>query len=421
MTNQPIPNSTFVDLNNTGNATNHDNYGENGYGESGSGGDTYFYNAQDSWDYYSDFYAHKYEIAGEWEVPIRGYLTFFIALITILTNILLICVFIFRSTRSPTTIVLTSLAISDSIICFTKLPEAIYFNMAENYKNLYMTYEWCKANHVLYVIYQICRMTSNWFTAMLGVQRLLAVALPFKYSKLCSNVATAVEIAVIAFVAFLLNLYEAFGTYIAELPVYTSRYYNESLPSSCIRDTSLGLIKAFGDSTKSKMIFFIFSGLLYRVLPVIILIFTTVTLAYFLLKRRKMGAAVAQRKAQTQRMTGLIFLILVVFLIAEIQDGIAYFIYAAELSRNSKRTILSKEDDIMWDTISTLLSLISYACNFWIFFMMSQQFRSALRDIFKSGIRKAHVYLNLEASEVGSSSNVQSTSITGKDVRSTLV
>ncbi|XP_061186856.1 sex peptide receptor-like [Saccostrea echinata] len=407
MANYLSHNSTFVGLNNSENTPDF-NHSESIYD-----GDNY--------DYYSEFYAYTYEITGKWEIPLRGYVKCILAFITIVTNTLLVSVFIFRSTRSPTTIVLTSLAISDSVICFTELPEAIYFNIAENYKNLYVTYQWCKVNHVLYIIYQICRMTSNWFTAVLGIQRLLAVALPFKYSKLCSNTATFVEIAVITLVAFLLNLYEAFGIYIEEIPIYTSFYLNESLPSGCIKEISLGLINTVGDATKSSMIFYIFSGLLYRVLPVAILIFTTVTLAYFLFKRvNNVKCCYSKKKKVTQRTTVLIFLILAVFVVAEIQDGIAYFIYAAELARNAKRSFLSKEADIAWDTISTLLSLMSYACNFWIFFLMSRQFRSALQNIFKSRVLGAQVYFNLEASKKESTCSGHAPNISNS-VTSTLV
>ena len=40
-----------------------------------------------SYEYSSDFLAKKYEYVAEWEIVIRGYVTFFIALATILTNI----------------------------------------------------------------------------------------------------------------------------------------------------------------------------------------------------------------------------------------------------------------------------------------------------------------------------------------------
>ncbi|XP_052697098.1 D(2) dopamine receptor A-like [Crassostrea angulata] len=417
MENQTLLNLThtlvnITDLNNTnsGIVDDYNNYED--------GGGAYSY---ETYEYYADFYVKKYEYIGKWEITIRGYVTFFIALATILSNIVLVSVLVFRSSRTFTTIVLTSLAITDSIICLTRLPEAVYFNMAGNYKNLYITYPWCIATHVLYVIYQVFRMMSNWLTALLGVQRLVAIALPFKHGKLFNSRASCVEIAVIVGVSVMLNLYEALGIYISELPIYKTWYYNETLPSSCTRDFSQWSASAFGDPTKSNTLFFIFSGLLYRVLPVLILIFTTVMLVYFLYKRQKMRALNTQRKKQIQRMTILIFLILVVFLIAETQDGIAHFIYAAELSQDKKRQNLSKEDDIMWDTISSMLSLISYACNVWIFFLMSQQFRSALLDIFKSGFRRVHFYFHLGEIEEESVSNTPTTNLRIKNENSTFV
>ena len=155
----------------------------------------------------------------------------------------------------------------------------------------------------MYVKYQIFRMTSNWFTALLGVQRLLAIALPFKHAKVCNNRVTFVTIGVIGIVAVLLNLYEALGIYIKELPIYTSWFFNESLPSTCIKDASLGLIEAFGDPKKSNFVFFIFSGLLCRVFPVEVLLVSTIALAFFLSKRKNVRSSASQRNSQIQRLT----------------------------------------------------------------------------------------------------------------------
>ena len=43
------------------------------------------------------------------------------------------------------------------------------------------------------------------------------------------------------------------------------------------------------------------------------------------------------------------------FLIVEIQDGIAFLIYAYELATNQKGNILSDKDNILWYTISSTL------------------------------------------------------------------
>ena len=137
----------------------------------------------------------------DWEIPIKGPLTFIIATMTIITNILLISVFVFRSNRSPTTIILTSLAVSNSAICITQIPEVIYFNMARNYKNSYMKCEWRVTNHVMYVIYNVFRMTSNRLTVLLGLQRLLAVCTPFYYSRICNPKSTSITVTSITMIA----------------------------------------------------------------------------------------------------------------------------------------------------------------------------------------------------------------------------
>lgn len=367
-------------------------------------------------EYYSEYYPHKYKLKADWEIPIRGPLTFIIAIMTIITNALLISVFIFRSHRSPTTIVLTSLAISDTIICLTRLPESIYFNMAGNYKNLYMTYDWCVTNHVLYVIYSIFRMTSNWFTALLGLQRLLAVCTPFYYSRICNAKTTIIKVAVIVIIAVIVYQYEAFGIEIKKLPIYS--FQNESLPSGCNRLISQSLINVVGDIKRSMMVYYIFSGFLTRLLPVIILFITTVALALLLHQRIIIfKTSDSYKKEQLRRINMLVIVILVVFLVAEIQDGIAFLIYAHELATDQKRGVLSEEADILWDTVSSTLSLLSYACNFWIFFLMSTQFRASLLDMLQCRSQRMRGLLNLESTD--GKTNSSFTNVTIRDDRST--
>ncbi|XP_034323130.2 sex peptide receptor-related protein 2-like [Magallana gigas] len=366
---------------------------------------------------YNDYYG-QLELKADWEIPIRGPLTFIIAIMTIITNALLISVFIFRSHRSPTTIVLTSLAISDTIICLTRLPESIYFNMAGNYKNLYMTYGWCVTNHVLYVIYSIFRMTSNWFTALLGWQRLLAVCTPFYYSRICNAKTTIIKVAVIVIIAVIVYQYEAFGIEIKKLPIYSSRFLNESLPSGCNRVISQSLLNVVGDIKRSMMVYYIFSGILTRLLPVIILFITTVALALLLHQRSiRFKTSDSYKKEQLRRINMLVIVILVVFLVAEIQDGITFLIYAHELATDQIRGVLSEEADILWHTISSAFSLLSYACNFWIFFLMSTQFRASLLDMLQCRIKRMRSLLNLESTD--GKTNSSFTNVTIRDDRST--
>ena len=120
---------------------------------------------------------------------------------------------------------------------------------------------------------------------------------------------------------------------ISELKIYTTQDYNVTLRSGCLRQYSETLEKSTGNRNKSQMFFSIMSGLLCRILPVVILCVTTITLAFYLQKRARSFTPTNSNKekkkdAETRRITIVIFIIMIVFLIAEIQDGIAFIIYA---------------------------------------------------------------------------------------------
>jgi hypothetical protein len=214
------------------------------------------------------------------------------------------------------------------------------------------------------------------------------------------------------------HLYEALGIDIQKLPIYSTSFRNETLPSGCTREISKSLIHVVGDIKKSMMLYYIFSGFLSRLLPVIVLLITTISLTYLLHKRiTSFQRSDSYKKDRLKRVNKLVITILIVFLIAEIQDGIAFLIYAHELATDRKREVLSEEVDSHWDTISTMLSLISYSCNFWIFFLMSTEFRKALLDMLRC--RRLQGILHLENTEERTARTGANSNTTSKDNIST--
>ena len=348
-------------------------------------GDQYPDESNRTYDYYAegDFTPYFYKVKGNWEVVVRGYITFVIAFVVIISNAFLVMVFVRRTTRSQTTFILGALAVSDAIICFTRLPEAFYFNILGNYED-YIPYNWCLANHGLYIIYQIFRVCSNWITALLGFQRCLCVCMPMTFKLIWTIKNTNLALVGILLASTLLNIYEMIAIEIYEIKIYSTPEYNVPLPSGCLRSFSTALTKIVGDKDKLQMLFFVFSGLFYRILPVIILCVTTCVLVGHIRKRSQAFNSRDSRRSnnshdeQYKRISRIVLIIMVVFLLAEIQDGIAFIIYVYELSKDMKGEILSEEADIKWDTISSTVSLLGYVCNFWIFFLMSRRFRVAL-------------------------------------------
>ena len=181
-----------------------------------------------------------------------------------------------------------------------------------------------------------------------------------------------------------------------ELKVYESSNFSISLPSGCVRQFSENI----GNISQSNMAFYMILSLTTRVFPVLVLCVTTIMLAHSLQKRRSTLAyntrtftGMTRTFSDNRRVTRMIFLIMVTFLVAEIQDGVAFMIYFVELALNKQRQVLSKYADLKWDTVCLTLSLLSYGCNFWIFVMMSRKFRSALCETIFSRIAGIKNYI----------------------------
>ncbi|KAK3104498.1 hypothetical protein FSP39_003440 [Pinctada imbricata] len=374
--------------------------------------DEYSYNdyPEYSYDYYPEgnIQPFLYPIYADWERILRGHVDLTIALITICTNIIMASVFIFRSSRSPTTVLLTTLAVSDSLICICRMEESIYFNILDHHETVYITYRWCIISQVFRYINQCFRFTSNWITVILGFQRCISVVMPFRVKTICSMKVTCIVLLTLIPAAIILNVYEMFAIEIVELKIFTTADYNESLPSGCYTQYSETVKSTLGDPDRSKVVFYIFNTIFARVLPVLILTVTSIILAVALKKgSRSMtqyDANIQQaRNIQFKKITIIVFAILVIFLIAELQDGTAFIIYIIELVLDKKYQILSKEQTTLWDTVASTLSLLSYACNFWIFFMMSNQFRSALINMLRHPFKKIGLKWAFDTEEPGTS------------------
>ena len=352
------------------------------------GGDYYY--DYELYDYYTgnDYFPHFYRVNTEWQAIVRGYFTFFIAIVIIISNTFMVMVFARRTKLTQTTFLLSALAISDVISSTTRLPGAIYFYMARNYE-YYVPYHWCVVNRVLSFMYVIFDFSFNWITALLGCQRCLSVCLPLKFKRICTMRNTIIAVGLIFLGSILQPIFDIVVIESVELKIWTAQDYNVALPSGCRHRYSRTLLEQVGDRRKLAISNFVFSGIIIQILPIIFLSVATVILAYLLHKKssvfKSKDSSVQNSKAgQYKRITRITFIIMIVFLVAEIQDGIVDFIGTYEFSQNQLYTVLSETRYIAWSIISHTLSLLGHACIFWIFFFMSQQFRTALTEMVTS-------------------------------------
>ena len=99
-------------------------------------------------DYQYGFYTKKdsipYFLRGheDWEIIFRWHATFILAIIVLVTNTCMLMVIVRRGILSSTTVILSALAISDVIICLSRLPGALYLQILGNHDQ-YGPYHWC--------------------------------------------------------------------------------------------------------------------------------------------------------------------------------------------------------------------------------------------------------------------------------------
>lgn len=301
-----------------------------------------------------------------------------IGVLTILGNMLVIYIFCKQKLRTPTSVLLIELAIADTLVCFPIVVIHIYLYSMGNHA-VYLPYKWCIIHHIGYLVQQVFRSTANWLTAMLGVQRFIAVTFPFRAQRICTVKMSIISFFVFLFASIAIYTNEAISIEISPFIV------NSSLPVGCIRNIPSWYKENITDLRMSVMLYYIFNGLLTRLLPCLVLLFTTVYLVRCLcFKMVGLVKSVQESYSSNnklRRTNVLVLVILIIFLVAELQDAVAFCIYSYELAIDEPRSVLAPEVDDIWDVYGMMVTLISYHCIFWIFFSMSSQFRSALKHV----------------------------------------
>lgn len=316
------------------------------------------------------------------ELSLIGYVFPAIALPTVIFNILVILVFAKKKMRTPTSVLLIALAMTDTIVCLSILPASFYFFIGERYKS-YLHYEWCSTEYILYVIQRMSRTASNWITVALGTQRFIIVCYPFKAKSICTVKSALMAVTAAVITSICIHITSAIAVVIQPLAITAAD--NESYPDGCTRGISTWYKETVGDVSKSLMFYYVFSGLLSRLLPCVILSVTTCLLVYKLKNRkREIGQSVNKTSSAEsfRRITKLVLIVMVIFLIAESQDAFGFAILAYEYATDSVGKILTVNQEVTWSAVGMVISLTGYFFNFWIYILMSRQFREALFGYF---------------------------------------
>lgn len=311
-----------------------------------------------------------------------------LALTTLCTNILIIMVFTKNKMRSPTTILLTGLAISDILAGIVITPLYIYF-YGMGYVSYYyhdgLSYPLCIFHSLAYKVNVVLHTVSIWLTVALGVQRYIVVAFPIPGRRLCSQKNSAVVIILV---------------YIIVLGIYSLWFIDDRFePRTRVNDAGLVIQYCFCSHEEiiqfdlgliMKFIRLVFG----QFLPCVILVCATVALVQKLIVESKRILTLHQDDEDEgertdfrliRRTTVMVVLIVISFCLVEIPLSIVFIIDLIDIH------IISQESRQKAAVIFNFCVFMTYQVNFWVYVCLSRHFRDNLRKIIPCVKQKRHM------------------------------
>ncbi|XP_060073800.1 sex peptide receptor-like [Ylistrum balloti] len=315
--------------------------------------------------------------------PMYGVLCPLLAFTTLCTNILVIIVFTMNRMRSPTTILLTALAVSDILAAIVITPMYVYFYSMGNVLNYQegLPYPLCIYHSMAYKITAVFHAVSIWLTVVLGIQRYIVVAYPIPGRRLCSQ-KNSVLVIILVFILVL-------GTY--------SLWFMEDRFEERTRIDESGLAIPYCLCYQEEVIMFDYSlekmmkfiRLVFgQFFPCMILLCATIALvqklvveSHRILDLHKEEDNEMERTdfRLIRRTTVMVILIVITFCLVEIPLSIVFLIDVCDVK------IIQLDTKLEIAVISNFCLFITYQVNFWIYVCLSRHFRNNLRRLFRFG------------------------------------
>lgn len=310
---------------------------------------------------------------------INGILCPIISIATLISNVLAVTIFMKRHSRSPTTLMLTALAVSDIFAGGVLSPLFIYiYGVHADKTELILTYPFCIYHDLAYTFAAIFHANSIWLTTALGIQRYIVVAKPFSGRRICNFRKSFITIAVIFVLSnALCFLYFFYKTY--DYVHYIDEGGEEHYICKC--PLNMWLYEYF-----DGLMAFI-RCIIGNIVPCGILVVSTFLLLRKLKSESKRIMVLhadenndKERRdfRQIKRTSKMIVWIAAWFLIIEIPNGLFLLIKAIHAATGTE---IGHDTELTIINILNLMVFWSYFVNFWIFLCMSEYFRNSLQKL----------------------------------------
>ncbi|KAL4221225.1 Substance-K receptor [Mactra antiquata] len=300
------------------------------------------------------------------EEPVYFYLWIPLIILTTLTNTLVSLVLKHRRMRSATNVILIAIAISDSMTGLVTVPILIYAYEQREGMDLVLTENWCHAFMLVrYFFSRAFHTISIWLTVLLGLQRLISVAYPFKAQSIFSIRHTLVAILLIILLAPILHIYHLFHDKVDMEGRLCEWKFEKPCRESCA--------------------YLWLSVFLMHFIPCGILVVSTFSMIGHMreaskrMQESKMitnQVNIDRRNMESKRITVIVLAVVVVFLIPEVPFGI--FLLLTSVYRQQSHSLLEKELNRKVICAYEILLVLTFQANFWIYVAMNRKFRRGL-------------------------------------------
>ena len=318
-------------------------------------------------------------------IHFHGYASVVISIIGILFNVLTITVLVSKDMRTPTNHLLTCLAVSDILTMLPYIPFAWHFYCPPVYP---LTHPEKYTYHWIYFMVVVTQQTATTHTISIW----LAVTLAgFRYTQIRSSCPPGpladqrrmkkVRVAgVLVYVLSVLVLIPAYmATEIVEQHGNNPRT-NTNVTFYGLKNPQLGTSKV----DKSTLIQVLIYAILTKILPCFLILLFLGSLVHHMsvrMTRRRQRLSAARQQVNTTRM---LFVVLVLFLIVELPQGLL-LVMSASLAGFHSNFYYSLGE------LLDFLALLNNAVNFFLYCIMSQQFRDKFSSMYIQRYRRSPV------------------------------
>jgi hypothetical protein len=291
-----------------------------------------------------------------------------LAVVTVISNILVMCIWLKPEVRSRVTILLATLSLSDSITLILPgviLPIELYSNIQDNQTKYILYYILSNRIHIIFHSFSIL------VTTIVAVQRMCVCAFPFKARFVFTMSNTVIAMVVAFLICVILTLpYLMISNVTAKIILFTNN------ATSLIFDVDYVLSHDFMSDYRYNY-FPYFRRIRLQILPMCIVLFSMVYCICTITRRCHHVQMSESSQNTVHRTTVMICVVMILFISGEFPTtlGIAFQIYGTN-SDNSFVQWLGFT--VSGACLVNVILAISYLLNIWVYVFMSKSFRERL-------------------------------------------